>query len=111
MDDFGTGYSSLSQLRSFPFSKIKIDQSFIAARGIDTDSAAVIRAIVALGAGLGMTTIAEGVETADQAELIGADGCTDIQGYLLSRPIQAAEIDEFLARYRSAPANVTAETE
>jgi EAL domain-containing protein (putative c-di-GMP-specific phosphodiesterase class I) len=107
MDDFGTGYSSLSRLRSFPFDKIKIDQSFITGREIDEDAAAVIRAIVALGAGLGMTTIAEGVETAGQAALIGVDGCFDIQGYLLSRPIPAAEIDEFLSRYVAGQNHLT----
>jgi diguanylate cyclase (GGDEF)-like protein len=105
MDDFGTGYSSLSQLRSFPFDKIKIDRSFVADLGVDAEAAAVIRAIAALGAGLGMTTIAEGVETADQAALVGAHGCTDIPGYLISRPIQAPEIDAFLSRYALASDN------
>ena len=99
MDDFGTGYSSLSQLRSFPFSKIKIDRSCIAGLGSDAQSTAVIRAIAAFGAGLGMTTIAEGVETAQQAALVEADGCTDIQGYLISRPIPASEIDALLRQH------------
>ncbi|WP_428532148.1 putative bifunctional diguanylate cyclase/phosphodiesterase [Rhodopila sp.] len=99
MDDFGTGYSSLSQLRSFPFDKIKIDRSFVAELGFDGEAAAMIQAIATLAAGLGMTTIAEGVETEDQAALVGAHGCTDIQGYLLSRPIAALGIDEFITRY------------
>lgn len=99
MDDFGTGYSSLSQLRSFPFDKIKIDRSFVAALGLPGEAAAMIQAIATLGAGLGMTTTAEGVETEDQAALVGAHGCTDIQGYLLSRPIPAAGVDGFLSRY------------
>jgi diguanylate cyclase (GGDEF)-like protein len=99
MDDFGTGYSSLSQLRSFPFDKIKIDRSFVAALGFNGEAAAMIQAIATLGAGLGMTTTAEGVETADQAALVGAHGCTDIQGYLLSRPIAAAGVDAFIRRY------------
>jgi diguanylate cyclase (GGDEF)-like protein len=107
MDDFGTGYSSLSQLRSFPFNKIKIDRSFVASLGVDDDAAVVIRAIAALGAGLGMTTTAEGVETAEQAALIEADGCTDIQGYLISRPIHAADIDALLRRYSFAPDHVS----
>lgn len=106
MDDFGTGYSSLSQLRSFPFNKIKIDQSFVATLGVDDDAAVVIRAIAALGVGLGMTTTAEGVETAEQAVMVEADGCTDIQGYLISRPIQAAEIDALLRRYPAPPDDV-----
>ena len=99
MDDFGTGYSSLSQLRAFPFSKIKIDRSFVSGLGLDAEAGAVIRAIAALGAGLGMTTIAEGVETAAQAAQVEADGCTEIQGYLISRPIPAAEIDALLSQF------------
>jgi diguanylate cyclase (GGDEF)-like protein len=107
MDDFGTGYSSLSQLRSFPFNKIKVDQSFAATLGVDADAAVVIRAIAALGAGLGMTTTAEGVETMQQAALVEADGCTEIQGYLISRPIPAAEIDALLRRHAVTPDNVS----
>ena len=103
MDDFGTGYSSLSQLRSFPFDKIKIDRSFVAALGFNGEASAMIQAIATLGAGLGMTTTAEGVETEDQAALVGAHGCTDIQGYLLSRPIAAAAVDEFISRYADTP--------
>ncbi len=99
MDDFGTGYSSLSQLRAFPFDKIKIDRSFVADLGENQAAGAVVRAITSLGSGLGMTTIAEGVETAEQAALVEADGCTDIQGYLISRPIPATEIDALLRRY------------
>jgi EAL domain-containing protein (putative c-di-GMP-specific phosphodiesterase class I) len=99
MDDFGTGYSSLSQLRAFPFDKIKIDQSFVANLSPDDESGAIIRAISGLGSALGMTTIAEGVETAEQAAQVEADGCTDIQGYLISRPIPAAEIDGLLRKF------------
>ena len=99
MDDFGTGYSSLSQLVSFPFDKIKIDRSFIAGLGRNADATAVLRAISALGSGLGMTTTAEGVETKEQAALVAADGCTDIQGYLIGRPIPASQIDLFLCQY------------
>ncbi len=92
MDDFGTGYSSLSYLRSFPFDKIKIDRSFI--RGLDgsKDSVAIIRAISGLGADLGLITTAEGVETAQQLELVRALGCTEVQGYLISRPQPAREV-------------------
>ncbi len=106
LDDFGTGYSSLSQLRSFPFDKIKIDRSFITSLGLDKEATAVIRAIAALGLGLGMTTIAEGVETAAQAEQVKADGCTDIQGYLISRPIPAAEIEALLHQYPLVTAKI-----
>ena len=90
MDDFGTGYSSLSYLRSFPFDKIKIDQSFIRDLCGHADSRAIVRAVVALGNSLGMTTTAEGVETEDQLALLRLEGCTDAQGYLFSKPMAAA---------------------
>ncbi len=96
MDDFGTGYSSLSYLRSFPFDKIKIDRSFVSDLSSNRDGEAIIRAIAGLGKSLGMTTVAEGVETPDQLERIRAEGCTDVQGYLISRPISAAEVLKFL---------------
>ena len=100
MDDFGTGYSSLSQLRSFPFDKIKIDRSFVGERvGLQGSQDAIIRAIAALGDSLGMSTIAEGVETADQLTRIRAEGCTSVQGYLFSRPIPADAIDALIASF------------
>ncbi len=99
MDDFGTGYSSLSQLHSFPFDKIKIDRSFVKDRDDDVGQNAVIRAITALGASLGMATIAEGVETASQLERIRDGGCTSVQGYLFSRPVPVAQVAELIAGY------------
>ena len=90
MDDFGTGYSSLSYLRSFPFNKIKIDQSFIRDVSRHEDSKAIVRAVVALGNSLGMKTTAEGVETADQLAQLRLEGCTEVQGYLFSKPASAA---------------------
>ncbi|UZE49006.1 EAL domain-containing protein [Rhodopseudomonas sp. P2A-2r] len=96
MDDFGTGYSSLSSLRSFPFDKIKIDQSFVRAGLDDRAAMAIVRAIAALGRSLGMTTVAEGVETEEQMALILAAGCTDVQGYLISKPLPPNMISEFL---------------
>ncbi len=90
MDDFGTGYSSLSQLRKFSFDKLKIDRSFVRDLGASSEAAAVIRAIAALGNSLGMTTIAEGVETLEQAAQVREDGCTEMQGYLLSKPVPAS---------------------
>ena len=92
MDDFGTGYSSLSYLRSFPFDKIKIDRSFVSGGATIKDSMAIVRAIASLGASFGMTTVAEGVETIDQMRRIRTEGCTDVQGYLISRPVSAADI-------------------
>jgi diguanylate cyclase (GGDEF)-like protein len=96
MDDFGTGYSSLSSLRSFPFDKIKIDQSFVRGDPDDPSGAAIVRAVAALGRSLGMSTIAEGVETEEQLARIVDDGCTNIQGYLFSRPLPPEKIVEFL---------------
>ena len=97
MDDFGTGYSSLSQLRSFPFDKLKIDRSFVRDLGGSDEAVAVVRAIAALGTSLGMRTTAEGVETGDQADRVLAEGCDDMQGYLLSRPLPAGEIAALIA--------------
>lgn len=96
MDDFGTGYSSLSQLRRFPFDKLKIDRSFVRDIGGCKEAEAVVRAIAALGRSLGMTTIAEGVETERQAAMVHADGCTEIQGYLVSKPVPEAELAKLL---------------
>jgi diguanylate cyclase (GGDEF)-like protein len=108
MDDFGTGYSSLSYLRSFPFDKIKIDQSFVRGRSDDRSGMAIVRAIAGLGRSLGMTTLAEGVETEEQLARVEADGCTDVQGYLISRPLPPERIGEFLQSHpeRAAPATV-----
>ena len=87
MDDFGTGYSSLSYLQKFPFDKIKIDQSFVRSLETNADSVAIVRAITALGESLGMTTIAEGVETESQLSQITQDGCKQVQGFLTGRPL------------------------
>jgi diguanylate cyclase (GGDEF)-like protein/PAS domain S-box-containing protein len=92
MDDFGTGYSSLSYLRSFPFDKIKIDQSFVRDLSDKQDCAAIIRAVAGLGSSLGMTTTAEGVETIEQLDQVIAEGCTEVQGYLFSPPRRASEL-------------------
>ncbi len=86
MDDFGTGYSSLSYLRSFPFDKIKIDQSFVKDLSVKEDSRAIVNAVIGLGRSLGMATTAEGVETEAQLELVRQQGCTEVQGFLLSPP-------------------------
>jgi diguanylate cyclase (GGDEF)-like protein len=98
MDDFGTGYSSLSYIRSFPFDKIKIDRTFIADSSDRPEGEAIIRAIAELGASLGMETTAEGIETAVQMELVQRVGCTEGQGYLISRPLPLADILKFIAR-------------
>jgi EAL domain-containing protein (putative c-di-GMP-specific phosphodiesterase class I) len=87
MDDFGTGYSSLSYLRSFPFDKIKIDQSFVRDLDKQGDARAIVSAISGLGRSLGMSTTAEGVETLEQFDQLRADGCMEAQGYLFGRPM------------------------
>jgi diguanylate cyclase (GGDEF)-like protein len=96
MDDFGTGYSSLSYLRSFPFDKIKIDRSFIRELGKENDAVAIIRAVMRLGSSLGMITTAEGVETEEQLEILRAEGCMQVQGYLFSRPKPVTEVPALL---------------
>jgi diguanylate cyclase (GGDEF)-like protein len=96
MDDFGTGYSSLSYLRSFPFDKIKIDQSFIRDLAAKPDSIAIIRAVAGLGHSFGMTTTAEGVETQEQLDQMRAEGCTEVQGYFYSKPLAARDIPPLL---------------
>jgi predicted signal transduction protein with EAL and GGDEF domain len=96
MDDFGTGYSSLSYLRSFPFDKIKIDQTFVRDILDDADALAIIKAVLDLGASLGITTTAEGVESEQQLDELRRQGCGEIQGYFISRPKPAAEIAAML---------------
>ena len=98
MDDFGTGYSSLTYLQSFPFDKIKIDRSFVKNITEDSSSLNIVRAVAALANGMGMTATAEGVETAEQLHSIASEGCTEMQGFLFSRPLPAAEIErQFLS--------------
>jgi EAL domain-containing protein (putative c-di-GMP-specific phosphodiesterase class I) len=99
MDDFGTGYSSLSYLRSFPFDKIKIDQSFVRDLAERPDSIAIIRAVAALGHSFGMTTTAEGVETQEQLDKMRSEGCNEVQGYFFSRPVPASQIAKLLAGF------------
>jgi diguanylate cyclase (GGDEF)-like protein/PAS domain S-box-containing protein len=102
MDDFGTGYSSLSYLRKFPFDKIKIDQSFIFDMSDDGDSLAIVRAVIAMGSSLGITTTAEGVETPEQFKQLKLEGCTEVQGYLFSPPRPAVDVKGLLASINPA---------
>ncbi|WP_284778176.1 EAL domain-containing protein [Agrobacterium sp. lyk4-40-TYG-31] len=89
MDDFGTGYSSLSNLRSFPFDKIKIDRSFIAAMKQDENAHTIVRAIIGLGRSLDLPVTAEGIETDSQYRMVVDEGCTQAQGYLFGKPGKA----------------------
>jgi diguanylate cyclase (GGDEF)-like protein len=92
-DDFGTGYSSLSHLQSFPFDRIKIDRSFVKNVAECTGSLNIVRAMAALASGLGMQATAEGVESKEQLDMVRSEGCTEIQGYLLSKPLPARDIE------------------
>jgi diguanylate cyclase (GGDEF)-like protein/PAS domain S-box-containing protein len=99
MDDFGTGYSSLSYLRSFPFDKIKIDQSFVRMMSAKDGSRAIVRAMTALGGSLGIRTTGEGVETEEQLAWLRSAGCNEAQGYLFSPAVPAREIPRLLATW------------
>jgi diguanylate cyclase len=96
IDDFGTGYSSLSTLHSFPFDRIKIDRRFVAALGQDRDADAIIRAVIGLGRALRMQTVAEGVETEEQLAFLQAEGCSEVQGFLLARPSAFSDLTRLL---------------
>ena len=98
MDDFGTGYSSPSYLRSFPFDKIKIDQSFVRNLASNSESQAIVRAVTGLGNSLGMTTTGEGVETQEECDYLKLQGCTEAQGYFFGRPKPARDLFELLSR-------------
>ena len=92
LDDFGTGYSSLSYLGRLPIDKIKIDQSFVKRLPADTEAAAIINAVVTLAGSLGKETIAEGIETADQAWMLQMIGCHLAQGFHYGRPMTARDL-------------------
>jgi diguanylate cyclase (GGDEF)-like protein len=108
LDDFGTGYSTLSQLLSFRLDKIKIDRSFVSRLNESNDGQVIVRAILGLAKGFGLTTTAEGVEDAGQLEYLKANGCSQGQGYLFSKAVPAADIPTLLNRmsYGSAAAMV-----
>ena len=100
IDDFGTGYSSLSALKHFPVTRLKIDQSFVREVTDDENDKSIIRAVIAMGHGLNLMVIAEGVETREQLDFLRENQCDEVQGYLFSKPIQAAEIPKMLAQHQ-----------
>ncbi|MGZ5301743.1 MAG: putative bifunctional diguanylate cyclase/phosphodiesterase [Actinomycetota bacterium] len=95
IDDFGTGYSSLSRLRAVPIDRLKIDRSFVSGVDLDPQAASIVTAFIELAMGLGMTTLAEGIETRGELDLLVARGCQMGQGYLFSRPVPPEEIIAF----------------
>jgi len=100
VDDFGTGYSSLSYLKRFPLDMLKIDRSFVKDILTDSDSASITSAIIAMADGLKLETVAEGVETREQLQALLDSGCWKMQGYYFSPPLDAAELEDFLAEWR-----------
>jgi EAL domain-containing protein (putative c-di-GMP-specific phosphodiesterase class I) len=110
LDDFGTGYSSLGYLRKLRFSTIKVDRSFVQGAAQDSkESLAIIRAVVAMAESLEMSTTAEGVESAEEAEMIRKLGCTKIQGYYFGRPMRADDaLQLFRRRSSDMPARLRA---
>ena len=98
LDDFGTGYSSLGYLAKLPVETLKIDRSFVAAMLDDSSAMTLVSTIISLARSLKLETVAEGVESEEQAKILGLIGCDQMQGYLISKPLPFDEMTAFLAR-------------
>ena len=96
IDDFGTGYSSMSLMKQFPIDTIKIDRSFVRDLPQDSEDQAIAQAIIGMGKALGMTVVAEGVETVEQQAFLRSNRCDEMQGYLFSRPVPPRELAKLL---------------
>jgi EAL domain-containing protein (putative c-di-GMP-specific phosphodiesterase class I) len=96
IDDFGTGYSSMSLMKQLPIDTIKIDRSFVRDLPDDTEDRAIAQAIISMGKALGMTIVAEGVETPEQETFLRNHGCDEMQGFLLSRPVPPEQLADLL---------------
>jgi EAL domain-containing protein (putative c-di-GMP-specific phosphodiesterase class I) len=105
IDDFGTGYSSLAQLKRFPIDTLKVDRSFIRDIPENSEDKAIAEAIIAMGRTLGVTVVAEGVETAEQQKFLSGRGCEEMQGYYFSKPSHA---DQFARLLRGAAPSASA---
>jgi len=103
IDDFGTGYSSLSQLKRFPIDTLKVDRSFIRDIPADAEDIAITEAIIALGKSLGVTVVAEGVETPEQQTFLTDRACHEMQGYFFSRPVPPEDFAELLRTHVPTP--------
>ncbi|GAB4517738.1 MAG: EAL domain-containing protein [Roseibium sp.] len=105
LDDFGSGYSSLSYLRRFPFDTLKIDRDFVSDMNGNAEAEAILVSIIQLGKALGMTIVAEGIETIEQIRFLQAHGCDRMQGYFISRPLNDAGLTQFLADFEGGTAH------
>lgn len=100
LDDFGVGYSSLSYLRQFPFDTLKIDRSFVADLGTSTTSNIIVQAVILIAGGLGIRTVAEGIESGQQIQMLKMLGCDEVQGYLLSRPVPSRDVSALIKNWK-----------